>query len=220
MYVKSKIQHHPQNEEHMARRTKDEAEKTRDSILDAAEKIFYARGVSRTSLEQVAVAAGVTRGAVYWHFKDKLALCEAMVCRVFLPHEDMLEQLAAQSSATPLKDLKKACIHSLMMMARDKRRRDVVSILTLRCEYVEEMVGIMERRNECKSRMLSLSEKLFMRAKKRQMLAKPWTARKAAVALQALMSGLISGNLEQRRNFDFATMGVACVEAFFESLQT
>jgi AcrR family transcriptional regulator len=204
----------------MARRTKDDAEKTRDAILDAAEAIFYAHGVTRTSLDQVARAAGVTRGAIYWHFSDKFALCEAMVHRVFLPHEDMLEQLAAQSSATPLKDLKKACIHSLQMMAKDKRRRDVVTILTLRCEYVEEMVSVMERRNACKNRMLSLSELLFIRAKKLKLLAKPWTPRTAAVALQALMGGLISGGLEKREHFEFVPIGVSCVEAFFASLQT
>ncbi|MDR3451032.1 MAG: TetR family transcriptional regulator [Alphaproteobacteria bacterium] len=203
----------------MARKTKDEAEKTRDAILDAAERIFHAHGVSRTSLEEIAADAGVTRGAVYWHFKDKAALCEAMVERVFLPHEDMLEKLAAQPSAEPLKDLQKACLHSLSMMAKDKRRRNVVSILTLRCEYVEEMIGIMERRNQCKSRMLFLSEKLFTHARKLKMLAPQWTPRKAAVALQALMSGLISGGLEKRAHFNFVPMGTSCVEAFFKSLR-
>jgi AcrR family transcriptional regulator len=202
----------------MARRTKDEAEKTRNAILDAAEKVFYARGVSRTSLEQIAEQAGVTRGAVYWHFKDKLELFDAMARRIFLPHEDMLRELAAQSSATPLEDLQKACIHALKMMASDKRRRKVFSILTLRCEYVEEMLGIMKRRNECKNRMLILSEKLFSRAETLKMLAPRWTPRQAAVATQALMSGLISGALEQRKGFSFA-FGATCVTAFFNSLR-
>ena len=66
----------------MARRTKDEAEKTRNAILDAAEHVFNEHGVARTSLEEIARAANVTRGAVYWHFKDKIALCEAMLQRV------------------------------------------------------------------------------------------------------------------------------------------
>ena len=202
----------------MARRTKIEAEQTRNALLDAAERLFYARGVSRTSLEQIAVAAGVTRGAVYWHFKDKLALCEAMVRRVFLPQEDMLEQLAAEPSDRPLEDLKKACLHSLRLMATDKRRRDVVSILTLRCEYVEEMIEVMQRRNACKNHMLQLSEKIFAQAKKLKLLSPLWTPRRAAVALQALMGGLIAGGLEERENFDLATMGAQCVGAFFASL--
>jgi AcrR family transcriptional regulator len=203
----------------MARKTKDEAGKTRDAILNAAENVFYDHGVTRTTLDQIASAAGVTRGAVYWHFKDKLELCAAMAERVFLPHEDMLKEIAAQTSDTPLQDLKKSCIHALKMMGKDKRRQKVVSILTLRCEYVEEMEGIIERRNMCKNRMLEVSEKLLTRARKLKMLAPCWTPRKAAIAMQALMTGLISGSLERRRNFEFATTCVACVEAFFESLK-
>lgn len=205
----------------MARRTKDDAEKTRDALLDAAENLFYVCGVSRTSLEQIAVAAGVTRGAVYWHFKDKLELCDAMARRVFLPHEDMLEKLAAESDATetPLDDLKKSCLHSLKMIARDKRRQKVVTILLMRCEYVDDLVGIMERNKECKHRMLMLSEKLFARARALKILAPAWTPRQAAVATQALMTGLIAGCLEKRKNFNLVPVGTSCVEAFFDSLQ-
>ena len=58
----------------MVRRTKADAEATRLSLLDAAEQLFQARGVSRTSLNDIATAAGTTRGAIYWHFKDKADL--------------------------------------------------------------------------------------------------------------------------------------------------
>ena len=61
----------------MARRTKEEAAATRDSILDAAEKLFVEQGVSRTTLQHIATEAGVTRGAIYWHFDDKSALFNA-----------------------------------------------------------------------------------------------------------------------------------------------
>jgi hypothetical protein len=131
----------------------------------------------------------------------------------------MLRALDAQSSRTPLQDLQKACVHSLKMMATDKRRKNVVSILTLRCEYVEEMEGIIDRRTECKVRMLEVSEKLFSRARKLKMLTPCWTPRQAALTLQALMVGLITNGLEQRERFDFATVGVRCVETFFKSLQ-
>lgn len=42
----------------MARRTKEEAEETRQRILDAAEHLFHERGVSRTSLADIASGAG------------------------------------------------------------------------------------------------------------------------------------------------------------------
>ena len=52
----------------MARRTKQDAQATREALLDAAEHVFEQRGVARTSLNHIAEAAGLTRGAVYWHF--------------------------------------------------------------------------------------------------------------------------------------------------------
>ena len=79
----------------MARCTKQEAQITRERLLDAAERVFEARGVARTSLAEIAQAAGVTRGALYWHFKDKAALFNAMLDRVALPLSAELEALLA-----------------------------------------------------------------------------------------------------------------------------
>jgi TetR/AcrR family acrAB operon transcriptional repressor/TetR/AcrR family transcriptional repressor of mexAB-oprM operon len=202
----------------MARRTKDEAEQTRNAILDAAEKVFYKHGVTRTSLEQIARAAGVTRGAVYWHFKDKTELCQAMLQRVFLPQEDVLERLASGDSRTPLEDLRKACCNALKLIGTDQRRHRVVSILTHRCEYVEGMEAVMNRRRVCKDHMLERSRVLFERAQKLKQLARPWTPPLAAANLQALMTGLIVNGLERRKGFDFVRSGPASLNAFFASL--
>ena len=53
------------------RKTKEEAQQTRCNLLAAALTVFYHRGVAHTSLDEIAKAAGVTRGALYWHFKNK-----------------------------------------------------------------------------------------------------------------------------------------------------
>ena len=63
----------------MARRTKADAQITRSALLDAAELLFDERGVSRTSLADIAQAAGTTRGAIYWHFADKAALFLSLI---------------------------------------------------------------------------------------------------------------------------------------------
>jgi AcrR family transcriptional regulator len=52
--------------------------------------VFGERGTG-TSLAEVAAAAGVTRGAVYWHFRNKAALFKAMCERATLPLDAMLE---------------------------------------------------------------------------------------------------------------------------------
>ena len=53
------------------RKTKEEAQQTRSNLLNAALNVFYERGVSKASLDEIAKTAGVTRGALYWHFKNK-----------------------------------------------------------------------------------------------------------------------------------------------------
>ena len=54
--------------------------------------MFRERGVTRTSLAEVATAAGMTRGAVYWHFKDKADLFRAMCDRATLPLDAIFER--------------------------------------------------------------------------------------------------------------------------------
>ena len=69
----------------MVRKTKEAALATREALIDAAERTFRRRGVTRTSLADVAAEAGMTRGAIYWHFRDKAELFEAMCARTMMP---------------------------------------------------------------------------------------------------------------------------------------
>ncbi len=116
----------------MARKTKAEAEATRESILDAAEHVFYDQGVAKTSLEQIACAAGVTRGAIYWHFRNKQDLFEAMLSRVSVPLTARLDALQGRHSG--LADLRQVCIYSLRQLASSGHHFRVFAILFLRTE--------------------------------------------------------------------------------------
>lgn len=61
----------------MARKTKVEAEETHQRILRAALDVFAAEGYERATFEDVAHRIRLTKGAVYWHFKNKPELlCE------------------------------------------------------------------------------------------------------------------------------------------------
>ncbi|WP_321912013.1 TetR family transcriptional regulator [Burkholderia cepacia] len=94
----------------MVRRTKEAATLTRDAILDASERCFIEHGYRTASLEDVAEAAGVTRGAVYWHFKDKSALLLAVFMRVRVRMCDELSRLAGSGrSVQPARRLVRFC---------------------------------------------------------------------------------------------------------------
>src|SRR5258708_15844446 len=68
--------------------------KPRDRILDAAMLVFRRHGFRRSSIEETAEAAGLTRQALYHHFKSKEALFRAVIERV---HENALA--AGQAAA-------------------------------------------------------------------------------------------------------------------------
>src|ERR1700692_200932 len=57
--------------------------KPQDRILDAATAVFRRQGFRRSSIEQAAEAAGLTRQALYHHFKSKEALFRAVIERVY-----------------------------------------------------------------------------------------------------------------------------------------
>jgi len=80
----------------MARRTKQEAEQTRQALLDTALRLFSERGIGQTSLKDVAAETGVTHGALYWHFKNREDLVQALYERSRLPLDELqLEQMQA-----------------------------------------------------------------------------------------------------------------------------
>mgnify|MGYP003586339224 FL=1 len=82
----------------MARKTKEEALTTRAHIIDAARRVFHAEGVNRSTLDKVAQAAGVTRGAVYWHFANKTELFLA-VKQTYMCEFDRLQSLLDEEEA-------------------------------------------------------------------------------------------------------------------------
>ena len=56
----------------------EQSQRTRRALLDTARTIFAAQGYAAASTEEIVRRAGVTRGALYYHFRDKAALFEAV----------------------------------------------------------------------------------------------------------------------------------------------
>jgi len=154
----------------MARRTKEEAQETRNRILDTAERVFLKSGVSRTSLDDIAEATGVTRGAIYWHFKNKADLFEAMMERVSLPMEDM-QAHADDDLENPLDYVRGCALRVLEHVTSDPQSRRVQEICHFKVEYVGEMEQLRARHVECRTNALALVERGLRSAAKKGLLA-------------------------------------------------
>ena len=77
----------------MARRTKAEAEQTRQKILKAALDLFVENGYERTTFEDVADRIQLTKGAVYWHFKSKPDLFAELVAYMTATHYEQVSRV-------------------------------------------------------------------------------------------------------------------------------
>ena len=202
----------------MARHTKQEALVTRARLLDAAELLFEQNGVARTSLHEIAAAAGVTRGAIYWHFKDKADLFNAMMSRVTLPLEEGVHRSDDPEIAEPLVYMRERFMDALRKTVNDPQTRRVFEIATHKVEYVGELTAVRDRhlavRNEC----LAHVERGMKRAARRGLVGKRLPARSAALGMHALTDGLIQNWMLDPQAFDLLKVGKQLLDAYIATL--
>ena len=120
------------------RKTKVEAQKTRNYLLKAALDTFYTRGVSRSSLNEIAQTAGVTRGALYWHFKNKEDLFEGLFQQVFAEISSELAHDIENQSADIWESFEVVTINLFQKLEIDETIRKFCNIIHLKCEYTEQ----------------------------------------------------------------------------------
>jgi TetR/AcrR family acrAB operon transcriptional repressor len=130
----------------MARKTKENAELTRQLLIQAARQVFLARGVSRTTMEHIALQAGVTRGAIYWHFNNKLDLFQAMREQVFLPLIDRMDDtLLVEGSEDPLTCIENFLCGTIQVLSDSVETREIYEIMMIKCEYVDEFATVLQQ---------------------------------------------------------------------------
>jgi TetR/AcrR family transcriptional regulator, acrAB operon repressor len=204
----------------MVRRTKADAQATRNTLLDAAEHLFQAHGVSRTSLNDIATAAGTTRGAIYWHFKDKADLFNAMMERVTLPLEGVLASAAGQAEADdhPLLSLRDSMMNALQQTATDEQTRRVFEVATHKVEYVSEMQAVRERHLRVRNQCMAMTEKALREVVRRENIKLPMPLPTAALGLHVILDGLIQNWLLDPLAFDLEKSGRQTMDAYLTGL--
>ena len=194
----------------MARRTKAECEATRNALLDAAEAVFLEQGVSRTSLEQIARHAGMTRGALYWHFKDKDALFEAVRERAQVTSQELLEQLSSVGDhSNPLEALHENFRQVFSVVSQPRVQR-VHTILLFRREFYDKITTDGQTRDitlECLSRLTQTLKR--MQQAGYTLTCPPEIA---ARMIHSTVSGLIHEWLRAPKSFNLSDEGQRVME--------
>jgi TetR/AcrR family acrAB operon transcriptional repressor len=176
------------------------------------------RGVSHTSLNDIAVAAGTTRGAIYWHFKDKADLFNAMMERVTLRLEQTLVAAYVEQATDPVAEIRRAMLDALRLIATDAQTRRVLQIATHQVEYTADMGAVLERHLKVHDGCVARNHVALERAFAARRQPPPVALDCAARGLQVLVEGLVNQWLLNPGAFDLLANGRAALTVYLAGL--
>ena len=202
----------------MARKTKEEAMETRGRILDAAIEVFHSKGVSLSSLEDIAESAGVTRGAIYWHFKNKADIFSALHDEMHEPIMANLKKAQEDEAENPISNLKEFCIDHLNDLATDEKKRKSASLFFLKCDYSGELSALIDEQNKKKHTGINATKLIFQRAKDKGLIPTDSDPDFLALSFICYICGIYMEYLRHPELFNIKSQARPLVEQFFIAL--
>ena len=173
------------------RKTKEQAEQTRQKILNAARKMFFQNGVAKTSLEHIAKEAGVTRGAIYWHFKDKTALFFALQQSACVPIDEGMQKIFKNPQyQNPLDAIEAALQFFFSTIQTRQSAKEMFSIMALKCEYVMDFENVIDHLMQPARHFLKTLEFFYQQAAVQNLLKKDSNPNFFALDTMIFVNGL------------------------------
>jgi len=173
------------------RKTKEEAEKTRDKILKSALSVFLKNGYSKTSLSDIAKNAGYTRGAAYWHFKDKNEILEKLISkfhrRFTSNRNDILE-----SSLDPINKIREMININLPLLYNNKEFRDFIELTWFKTE-IDQYEGLLQGKIAITKAFNDTITTLFIEASNDGALKNEVNPEIAALTVTSIINGIYRG---------------------------
>ncbi len=203
----------------MVRKTKEEAEQTREDILEAAAIVFSEKGVARASLDEIAREAGVTRGAIYWHFKNKADIFRALHDQLHTPFMDMIIEELEKDHPRPLEQLEGICVEGLKDLVTNEQKRRILKIMFLKCDFSGEMEAILEETNKQKKSKADVLSRYFKYAQSKGHLSKDADPQVLTLALFCYLTGIVQEIVRCPNLLDLENNAATMMRLFFAGIQ-
>lgn len=204
----------------MARRTKEEAQATREAILEAAAKVFVDKGVAKATLDAIAKEAGVTRGAIYWHFKNKLEVFAALHDQLYTSTIEIISNELNNQHPDPLLQLQQLCLKLFDELQHNTQKRRILTIFFLRCDYSGDMAPFLEMQRKQKQKSFYNFAHFFQRAIDQGQLSGEISPMDLTRMLTFYLTGIATEYLRYPDLFEHAGHSEAClIKAFIEGLK-
>lgn len=177
----------------MARKTKEDTKMTREMIMKAALDLFIERGYDRTTLDDIARAVGLSKGAVYWHFENKQALLSKLILTVVERHDKETKE-KMEKPASPEKLVENLIYHANITLTRDEDRK--FFLMMTRLDWASpEMSEIKDELVQLDVDIISTLRKYLVKFKEVGMIKPDVNVEEIAMVLASIWMGLLKGRL-------------------------
>lgn len=171
------------------RRTKEEAEKTRLKIIEAALVLFSRNGFSNTTLAMIGTEAGYSRGPIYWHFKNKDDLYQAVLACSQEPLERLINT-AARDTAHPLDAIDRFARQWLELLAEDMWFRQSFEILLNKTELTDAVAPTLQRERALTRHIVETLSQLIAQAQALNQIPPTQAANKLGLLVYTYLMGV------------------------------
>ncbi|WP_448674936.1 acrEF/envCD operon transcriptional regulator [Enterobacter hormaechei] len=186
-------------------------------MIEAAIGLFATRGVSSTTLTDIADAAQLTRGAVYWHFSSKAEIFNAIWDQQLPMREMIRDRLILSENDDPLLMLREQFIVALQYIASEPRQHALLQILYHKCEFHDDVISECEIRKR-----IGLNDdylrKTLKRCIARNVISSQTNIELALIVFHAFFSGVIKNWLMDSNNFNLYKQAPALVDNILATL--
>jgi TetR/AcrR family transcriptional regulator, acrAB operon repressor len=173
------------------RKTKEDAEITREKLMDASLKVFSKKGYATTTLDDIAREAGVTRGAIYWHFKGgKAEIFTAILNKGLGRVSDLVERLVSEGGS-PLEILERVMVRLLQFVEEDDVYRAVQEILIFKMADDPELSSRLEDKKHAQEESIKYFAGLIEQAQESGEVRRDVDPMTAAIAGYGMLNGIV-----------------------------
>ena len=197
------------------RRTKEEAAQTRQALLDAALTIFSKQGFQVARLQDIAEAAGVTRGAIYHHFGGKAELYIMLIEEASEQSNAVIKDAIAEGGT--FQDMgTRVLVDSWTFLEENRRFREVAELLYFKTGVVPELAEIARRRREKAKTQVDYIAEFMRQGIEEGGIRADFDPMIAARAFLAYLEGVITLWLANRNAFSIKENAPALAEFFVQ----
>ena len=203
------------------RRTKEDAEQTRLAILASAMDIFYEKGYSKTTFDEIAKRINLTKGAVYWYFRNKPDIVAALINDFATRYMDLLRIFLEQNSEVTFDR-----IINMQLFVNHKIREDIsfykfLFFITCQMEWSEAIINKIQPSIE---QTKQVTRRLFLDAletlQREKQIRADVDITMICEILMTLYGGLLEASFTRRLTNDFDTAVTTGFNLIFNSIKT